>query len=89
MSDIAPLTVGVSDLQSCDRLTPYCRETHVVYDGLQVRYGRHMGSKRGVFTSVTLHPDVVSLFLFILCARVTGSKNISSPSSTAQGNAAL
>ena len=40
MSDITPLAVPVFDLQSCDWLAPYCRETCVIYNNHRVRYER-------------------------------------------------
>jgi len=69
MSDITPLTVPVFDLQSCDWLAPYCRETYVVYNKHPVRHGRDVWYRWGI-TSVAFHPDIVRLFIFFLGARV-------------------
>lgn len=77
--DITPLTVPVLDLQSCDWLAPYCRETRVVYNNHHMRNG-YYSKYRQVITCVTLHPDIVSFNLFFLGAGVAESKYVSSSS---------
>jgi hypothetical protein len=39
VSDVAPLTVPVFDLQGGDRLAPYCRKARVIYNKHHVRCG--------------------------------------------------
>ena len=79
MSDIAPLTVPVFDLQGCDWLAPYCRETCVIYNNYRVRYGWRQVTYKQFLTGVTLHPDIVCFFLFFHCAGVAEARYVSSP----------